>query len=545
MLRPPLRPPLPLPPLPLLLLLLLSAAPPRLFVGVSQTSLPQRLSVAQAARLLTNVSVPPRERWVVNATNASVLRFPLPPRCAAAAAPPLSCPVEDESYCDEFLSLDADCSRLLTLQELWYGTTLRGYVRVTELQRYADGSHLRERYESMWRGLHRRYDTDGDGNITLLDWLSMRKQYVHTVASCGQAQADARYSSHGVMPIKPCDTCAEHWVACGRGYGGGWTLVYEAAGPVDLQTTSEREPSLLYTHGWRRIGREGGALVDVPPDDTDDEDHDWRSYVPIGGKLADDSIRHLCNGQYMIAQPGRQPVFCAFANASEYADDRPTLKHCLDRYHAGAQYESFGWAAEDTLTTHGFSPGSGAQGGLLLSLGYTEPGRHGASAPWPHRLDDAYAPTGGCDCMDAWEYGEHSYTDGGCHSPDGDMRPWCLTLGGCGKPAAAKGLSKGTFTYCINRCTGSEGCPVQVWCRDNETAPVQYVAPQYTSQTIVVGSAFEFFLALSGVSVICVVGGAVYLFSKIRLQWLNRLKLPPRIALVMETFHADSSTTRE
>jgi hypothetical protein len=62
MLGPPLRPPLPLPPLPLLLLLLLSAAPPRLFVGVSQTSLPQRLSVAQAARLLTNVSVPPREQ---------------------------------------------------------------------------------------------------------------------------------------------------------------------------------------------------------------------------------------------------------------------------------------------------------------------------------------------------------------------------------------------------------------------------------------------------------------------------------------------------
>ena len=120
-----------------------------------------------------------------------------------------------------------------------------------------------------------------------------------------------------------------------------------------------------------------------------------------------------------------------------------------------------------------------------------------------------------------------------------------MTLGGCGNSAAAKGLKQGTFAYCINRCRNSEGCPVQVWCRDNKTVPVQYLAPQYMSQSANVGSAFEFFIALSGVSVICIISAAVYIFSKIRLQWLDRLKLPPRSALVIKSFKADKSATRE
>lgn len=495
-------------------------------------------SVARAAQLLTNVSVPMRTRFVVNASNATVPRFQLPPQCVdAVATMPLDCPVGDASYCDEFHSLDKDCSQSLALQELWHCFTLAGYVQWEELQQYADGSDLREYHETKWRSLHRRFDEDGDGNISLVDWLSMRGQYAHTMTSCGAALADLRYSWRTAMPIKPCASCAEHWLACNRNFGGGWTLVYQSAGLVNMRSTLEQEPSLLYTHGWQQATRVDGALVDVPIGD------DWRSYAQAGGKLADESIRHLCSGQFMVVQPGRQPIFCAFANSSNYADNQPTIKHCLRQYHARALYSVFGWTAESSA--HGLSPGSGVNGGVLLALGYSDSERRGASAPWPHRISDAYAPVNDCVCMDAWEYGGYSYSDGGCHSPDGDTQAWCLTLGGCGSAATMKGLSGGTFAYCTNRCRGSEGCPVQVWCRDNKTIPVQYIAPQYTSQTTNVGSAFEFFIALSGVSVICVIGGAVYVFSKIRLQWLDRLKLPPRSALVIESFQADKSNTRE
>ena len=497
-------------------------------------------SPAASRRELINKTTPLRERWIraANATgsNSSVLRF-APPRGGPAPAARVGCPVEDASFCDEFVSLDADCSGRLTLPELWQCTTIRGYPRAAELQRYAVGSTLRLLYESNWRQLHARYDVDRDGNVTMLDWLAMRGQYVHTLPSCGLAMADPRYKSHSVLPIKPCDACAVHWVACEQQrYGGGWTLVYEAAGAVDLRTTSEHNPSLLYTRGWRDTERVDGVLVDVPVD------ADARSYATVGGKLADESIRHLCDGQYMIVQPGRSALFCAFANASDYSDGRSTLKHCLDRYHARAQYSTHGWAATVEHTAHGLSPGSSPGGGVLLSLGYTQPERIGASSPWPHRAADAYAPTGGCVCMPTWEHGGNEYT--GCHSPDGD-RPWCLTGGGCGEPAEEEKGVAGTFAHCINRCTGSEGCPVQVWCRDNETSPQQYVAPEYGSQTVTVGNAFEFFIALSGVSVLCIIGGAVYLLSKIRLQWLGRLKLPPRCALVIETFNADNFTTRE
>lgn len=525
------------PPLERMLAALLVAA----WLPVAGTQL--SASASHASRLLVNASTPTRERWGVNATdNSSALRFTPPRSCRPPAAPaaPLSagCPVEDASFCDEFVSLDADCSGLLTLPELWQCATIRGYPRAAELQRYAVGSTLRNLYESNWRQLHARYDVDRDGNVTMVDWLAMRGQYVHTLPSCGLAMADPRYRSHKALPIKPCATCAVHWVACDQQqYGGGWTLVYEAAGAVDLRTTSEHNPSLLYTHGWRHTERVEGVLVDVPVDAGS------RSYAPVGGKLADESIRQLCDGQYMIVQPGRSPVFCAFANLSDYADDRSSLKHCLDRYHARAQYSTHGWAASVVHTAHGLSPGSSPDGGVLLSLGYTQPGRNGASSPWPHHTADAYAPTGGCVCMAIWEHGGYEYTDGGCHSPDGD-RPWCLTVGGCGESAEEKG-GKGTFAHCINRCTGSEGCPVQVWCRDNETSPQQYVALEYGLQTVIVGNAFEFFIALSGVSVLCIIGGAVYLLSKIRLQWLGRLKLPPRCALVIESFSADNFTTRE
>ncbi len=74
-------------------------------------------SVARATQLLTNVSVPLRTRFVANASNHTVLRFQLPSQCsAAAAAMPSHCPVDDVSYCDEFLSLDGDCSQSLSLQ---------------------------------------------------------------------------------------------------------------------------------------------------------------------------------------------------------------------------------------------------------------------------------------------------------------------------------------------------------------------------------------------------------------------------------------------
>jgi len=313
-----------------------------------------RHSTAWARRAHTNATVALRRRWAANATaNSSALRFAAP-RCAAAwpAHTAASCPVEDLSYCDEFRSLDADCTAALTLAELRHCASMSGaFVRAEVLQGYRAGSYLRLRGEARWSALHARFDEDGDGNLTLLDWLAMRGRYAHPMPSCGAALADARYSGRTAMPIRPCEGCAEHWLACEqRLYGGGWTLVYQTAGAVAMHGAPEREPSLLYTHGWRHRERDGdGVLADVPRDD------DWRSYAPASGKLSDDAIRALCDGQFMVVTPGRPPTFCALDDASSYSDGALSAKHCLDRrYHTRGEYSRY--ANASAAAHHGLAP---------------------------------------------------------------------------------------------------------------------------------------------------------------------------------------------
>ena len=85
-----------------------------------------------------------------------------------------------------------------------------------------------------------------------------------------------------------------------------------------------------------------------------------------------------------------------------------------------------------------------------------------------------------------------TYDDGGCHRPDEneeqtededleedeeDELPWCMTKLRCGLSAASKGAD-GFFAHCVDRCVGGEGCPAQVWCRDNITVPTLYIAPE-------------------------------------------------------------------
>lgn len=73
-----------------------------------------------------------------------------------------------------------------------------------------------------------------------------------------------------------------------------------------MRTPEERNPSLLYTEGWQRVERSNGELVGTFSTDAAQE------YAPVGGKLADTDIRHLCNGQYAIVQPGRPPQVSDF-----------------------------------------------------------------------------------------------------------------------------------------------------------------------------------------------------------------------------------------
>jgi hypothetical protein len=69
-----------------------------------------------------------------------------------------------------------------------------------------------------------------------------------------------------------------------------------------MRARSEQNPALLFTRGWQRVQRgEGGELLDVDSFDGVDQ------YAPAGGKLDDESIRRLCDGQYVIIQPGRLP----------------------------------------------------------------------------------------------------------------------------------------------------------------------------------------------------------------------------------------------
>ena len=76
---------------------------------------------------------------------------------------------------------------------------------------------------------------------------------------------------------------------------------------------------------------------------------------PQGGKLDDESIRNLCDGQYMIHQPGHHQMFCRFDNVTEYGDNVTQNKHCSFSYDADP-FEYRELDAEEG-TAFGFSTG--------------------------------------------------------------------------------------------------------------------------------------------------------------------------------------------
>ena len=76
--------------------------------------------------------------------------------------------------------------------------------------------------------------------------------------------------------------------------------------------------------------------------------------------------------------------------------------------------------------------------------------------------------------------GRYTFPLGGCHNPDGDVRPWCFTLNDCGR-LQGNGMA---YSMCVNHCSfnynrttgeiipgSAHGCPTQVYCRTNTTVP--------------------------------------------------------------------------
>ena len=80
-----------------------------------------------------------------------------------------------------------------------------------------------------------------------------------------------------------------------------------------------------------------------------------RKTADAAGKLSDDAIRALCDGQFMVVTPGRPPTFCALDDASSYSDGALSAKHCLDRrYHTRGEYSRY--ANASAAAHHGLAP---------------------------------------------------------------------------------------------------------------------------------------------------------------------------------------------
>jgi hypothetical protein len=251
----------------------------------------------------------------------------------------------------------------------------------------------------------------------------------------------------------------------------------------------------------RRRGQEGGEGGTLAADGL------GAGFAAGLGKLDDAATRRLCSEQFMLVQPGRRPVFCRFdAGAEAFGDGAPSAKACSDRYNTKARYPPPGvlQAGEAAASDNGF--GAGPRGApedrdrrsVVLQLAYLSEAaaggarRLGASVPgveWQPGDTSGYAPTGGCYCLPSWSWRPKDntnddavrYFDGGCYNPnprsaanpDGDALPWCITATdetGCG-------LVRDGYSYqtCLDRCVRGEGCPVQVWCRDNATLPLPCV----------------------------------------------------------------------
>eukprot|EP01047_Picozoa_sp_COSAG01_P002123 COSAG01_NODE_54_length_31327_cov_317.045356_11_plen_210_part_00 len=166
---------------------------------------PRSLQEAQLA--LVHRTAPHRSRLANSTTLA--LRFPLPAGCPlpimGGAAP--ACPISDESYCDEFRSLDTDCSGLLILGELSLCETMPNFASIKTVAMHSTQAYVRVQLERRWADLFQRYDRDNDRNLTMIEWLELRGHYTPTFSSCGAAMRDPRHTTADVLPIKPCDTC--------------------------------------------------------------------------------------------------------------------------------------------------------------------------------------------------------------------------------------------------------------------------------------------------------------------------------------------------
>ena len=222
--------------------------------------------------------------------------------------------------------------------------------------------------DNMWRKAMRMGDSDKSGGLSLFEWLRLQRVYKPTFNHCGEVLADDFYRNgasspaSGPFPILPracesyagalneslalCQQSQFAWLFCElQQHGGGWTLVYESTGL--LQTS----PAALSVDS---LADKEFATNTVPTRIFSAS----QSSFTAGGKLDDTSMLPLCDGQYMILQPGRPALFCAFVNISQYADDVSTLKQCSFRYDDNPQ----GWLTypiveADPNTAHGFSPG--------------------------------------------------------------------------------------------------------------------------------------------------------------------------------------------
>jgi len=172
-------------------------------------------SVVYKALELLNQTTPRRNRWVASVnktdnTTRTALRFQAP-NCTTSNSYNATevCLVEDLSYCDEFTSIDTDCNGMLTASELSFCETMAGYESMHAYIGLDPRAYVRVVVEERWAQHFDVYDRDQDGNLTLVDWLAMRQQYVHTFSSCGEAMHDPRYLTHTRLPIKPCPDCGD------------------------------------------------------------------------------------------------------------------------------------------------------------------------------------------------------------------------------------------------------------------------------------------------------------------------------------------------
>jgi hypothetical protein len=304
--------------------------------------------------------------------------------------------VEDTTYCDEFHSLDLDCDGMLSLSEAAETTTWfdePSYHKLTPLSLLSFDSQLEATIEgSRWQALLAALDGDDDGHLSIFDWLKGSRVYKPTYKHCGEVLSDNffRYikqdarqlgGDNGAFPIRPCAACEMRWIYCDLDVqGGGWNLVYESLGRTDfLMSTGEVNVDQLWDPTF---GSKSPSEPDrYRPYATQDTINPPRLNTgptlragrdPQGAKLDDESIKHLCDGQYMIHRDGQHPIFCQFVNVSLYGDNAESVKACS--FDHDASYSGYAKLEPERGSSFGFSTGVSATGvgtfGFVTQLGY-------------------------------------------------------------------------------------------------------------------------------------------------------------------------------